>query len=545
MRDSTGSVRSSGYARGYSRDHYARGHARGGAASPQQTGPPGPPRAHFVVSPLHTGQSHLSQQTGRSVDSMPKSEPSVKSTASAVGGKLFGAIHKVQQAVNFERATARSAGEERALLSFTWREEETAAPLFGCIAGVGTCLNRRGAYCTLLLLLFACMLPLTATSAVLRVIGSPLVDKGIYIEGMNEALTSWVPVVWMGLITLVTVVCLHSLRRATSPRGLLYMLSHPSAGKPELMSAKSRKLQDIAQITAQVSDPPAPRRRTILPLSDAGFVTPMVSARLARRVKRKAVFFFFLVLAILGLGFLFLQAYDSLATLVSADGSAERAAERAAKWPEWKVACAIPFLSFLVLVASFVMWAWLVSLDIAGAVVEDELAHLAERIEQYNPVQHPEEWEHMVVCAVQHQVGESLPLLSHGFGVPLVSWVLVATTNAVAAIVISAKTASPKMRYSFLAASFSFVVLIFVLLLPVVFINRMCSRVKGKLAAKALAAMSPHEPKTLASAKVLRENLASSSKFGFSVLGVTVTSRLLAKAAATTASLFVFFVTWT
>ena len=46
-------------------------------------------------------------------------------------------------------------------------------------------------------------------------------------------------------------------------------------------------------------------------------------------------------------------------------------------------------------------------------------------------------------------------------------------------------------------------------------------------------------------AKVLRENLASSSKFGFSVLGVTVTSRLLAKAAATTASLFVFFVTWT
>ena len=29
------------------------------------------------------------------------------------------------------------------------------------------------------------------------------------------------------------------------------------------------------------------------------------------------------------------------------------------------------------------------------------------------------------------------------------------------------------------------------------------------------------------------ENLASSSKFGFSVLGVTVTSRLLAKAAAT------------
>ena len=87
--------------------------------------------------------------------------------------------------------------------------------------------------------------------------------------------------------------------------------------------------------------------------------------------------------------------------------------------------------------------------------------------------------------------------------------------------------------------------MIFVLLLPVVFINRMCSRVKGKLAAKALAAMSPHEPKTLASAKVLRENLASSSKFGFSVLGVTVTSRLLAKAAATTASLFVFFVTWT
>ena len=63
MRDSTGSVRSSGYARGYSRDHYARGHARGGAASPQQTGPPGPPRAHFVVAPLHTGQSHLSQQT--------------------------------------------------------------------------------------------------------------------------------------------------------------------------------------------------------------------------------------------------------------------------------------------------------------------------------------------------------------------------------------------------------------------------------------------------------------------------------------------------
>ena len=46
-------------------------------------------------------------------------------------------------------------------------------------------------------------------------------------------------------------------------------------------------------------------------------------------------------------------------------------------------------------------------------------------------------------------------------------------------------------------------------------------------------------------AKVLRENLASSSKFGFSVLGVTVTSWLLAKAAATTASLFVFFVTWT
>ena len=42
-----------------------------------------------------------------------------------------------------------------------------------------------------------------------------------------------------------------------------------------------------------------------------------------------------------------------------------------------------------------------------------------------------------------------------------------------------------------------------------------------------------------------RENLASLSKFGFSVLGVTVTSRLLAKAAATTASLFVFFVTWT
>ena len=161
MRDSTGSVRSSGYARGYSRDHYARGHARGGAASPQQTGPP---RAHFQVAPLHTGQSHLSQQTGRSVDSMPKSERSLKSTASAVGGKLFGAIHKVQQAVNFERATARSAGEERALLSFTWREEETAAPLFGCIAGVGTCLNRRGAYCTLLLLLFACMLPLTLTS---------------------------------------------------------------------------------------------------------------------------------------------------------------------------------------------------------------------------------------------------------------------------------------------------------------------------------------------------------------------------------------------
>ena len=128
---------------------------------------------------------------------------------------------------------------------------------------------------------------------------------------------------------------------------------------------------------------------------------------------------------------------------------------------------------------------------------------------------------------------------------PLVTWVLVATTNAVAAIVISVKTTSPKMSYSFLAASFSFVVLIFVLLLPVVFINRMCSRVKGKLAAKALAAMSPHEPKTLASAKVLRENLASSSKFGFSVLGVTVTSRLLAKAAATTASLFVFFVTWT
>ena len=42
---------------------------------------------------------------------------------------------------------------------------------------------------------------------------------------------------------------------------------------------------------------------------------------------------------------------------------------------------------------------------------------------------------------------------------------------------------------------------------------------------------------TLASAKVLRENLASSSKFGFSVLGVTVTSRLLAKAAATIASM--------
>ena len=53
------------------------------------------------------------------------------------------------------------------------------------------------------------------------------------------------------------------------------------------------------------------------------------------------------------------------------------------------------------------------------------------------------------------------------------------------------------------------------------------------------------QTQTLASAKVLRENLASSSKFGFSVLGVTVTSRLLAKAAATTASLFVFFVTWT
>ena len=62
----------------------------------------------------------------------------------------------------------------------------------------------------------------------------------------------------------------------------------------------------------------------------------------------------------------------------------------------------------------------------------------------------------MVVCAVQHQVGESLPLLSHGFGVPLVTWVLVATTNAVAAIVISVKTTSLKMRYSFLAASFSF-----------------------------------------------------------------------------------------
>ena len=60
---------------------------------------------------------------------------------------------------------------------------------------------------------------------------------------------------------------------------------------------------------------------------------------------------------------------------------------------------------------------------------------------------------------------------------------------------------------------------------------------------------SKHFNQTLASAKVLRENLAAP---GFvvqvrllSVLGVTVTSRLLAKAAATTASLFVFFVTWT
>ena len=74
--------------------------------------------------------------------------------------------------------------------------------------------------------------------------------------------------------------------------------------------------------------------------------------------------------------------------------------------------------------------------------------------------------------------------------------------------------------------------------MELIFANAMAYNPAGT-AVHALAA------KTLASAKVLRENLASSSKFGFSVLGVTVTSRLLAKAAATTASLFVFFVTWT
>ena len=386
----------------------------------------------------------------RSVDSMPKSERSLKSTASARGASLFGAIHKVQQAVNFERATARIAGEERAPPSFTWREEETAAPLFGCIAGVGTCsAAARTARCCALRV-HAPAHPHVGRAASDR---QPARRQGplhrrnerspdeLASGGVDES------------ITLVTVVCLHSLRRATSPRGLLYMLSHPSAGKPELMSAKSRKFQNMAQITAQVSDPPAPRRRTILPLSDAGFVTPMVSARLARRVKRKAVFFFFLVLDA-GSG------SSSATTLRLAGGRWSRrwfrrhgacgeGRRRAWRLRRWRARQ--PFiLSFLVLVASFVMWAWFVSLDIAGAVVDglDEDSRIWSAHRAVQPGAAPRSAEqHGAVCAVQHQVGESAGDAALArIRRRRVSACSSPETNAVAAIVISVKTTSPKMR---------------------------------------------------------------------------------------------------